>query len=149
MTLTTKTLASYLGKSADELLALPSFSGWVWRKSVEDDLDRPRVDYISDPEGVDFVCDEAGIVRTIFVYNDNDRRFAEALEDLPFSCARQEVRDRIGSPSKSGESMTDEILGRYGPWDRFENEKYTIHVEYHLDSMSIKQITLMRADVVP
>jgi hypothetical protein len=149
MTLTTKILASYLGKSADELLSLPLFSGWVWRKSVEDDLDPPLVDYISDPEGIDFVCDEAGEVETIFVYNDNDRRFAEAFEDLPFSCTRQDVRDRLGRPSKSGEPMTDEILGRYGPSDRFENERYTIHVEYHLDSMSIKQITLMRADVVP
>lgn len=149
MTLTTNLLASYLGRPADELLAVPPFSGWQWHRSVEKDLDSPLIDYVSQQEGMDFVCDEAENVRTIFAYNDPTRRFVDGLDDLPFSFTRQQVRDRLGRPSKSGEPMTDSILGMFGAWDRFENTQFTVHIEYQLDSMSIKKITIMRGDSVP
>jgi len=149
MTLTTDVLASYLGKPANDLLATPPFSGWNWQKSIEEDLDKPVIDYVFPQDGIDFVCDEAESISTIFAYNESSRRFREGLDDLPFALTRQQVIDRIGRPSKSGEPMNDSILGMFGAWDRFENTRYTLHVEYHLDSKSIKKITIMRGDVVP
>lgn len=149
MTLTTNLLASYLGRPAEELLSLPPLSGWEWLRSVEKDLDSPLIDYVSQQQGMDFVCDESENVRTIFAYNEPIRRLVEGLDDVPFSFSRQQVQDRLGRPSKSGEPLNDSILGKFGAWDRFENGQFTIHIEYHLDSMSIKKITLMRGDVVP
>jgi len=59
------------------------------------------------------------------------------------------VRERLGTPSKSGPRISDPILGEYGEWDRFTKAEHTIHVQFRPDADRIKQITLMRNDVVP
>ena len=149
MTLTTADLAKYLGKPSEYLLAEPPFNRWEWKKSVETSLPEPVTDYVFPNNGMDFVCDVLRLIRTIFVYNKNERRFHEELVDLPFRLNRQQVLDRQGIPSKSGERVVDSILGEYGAWDRFENDNFALHVQYDLDGSSIQQITLIRPDAVP
>ncbi len=149
MTLTTNMLASFLGKPAAGLRAIPPFRDWRLQRSVETDLDKLVIGYVFPQEGMDFVCDGADTVTTIFAYNDSIRCFQEGLGDVPFEMTRQQVIDRFGRPAKSGERFSDPILGECGAWDRFDNTNYTVHVEYHLDSKSIKKITIMREDVVP
>lgn len=149
MTLTTRTLATYLGGAASAVLADPPFKNWIFQKFVETDLEKPLIDYVFAQHGVDFVCDADGKVTTFFLYFDESRRFKEGLQDLPFTSTRQEVVGRLGSPSKSGGKVSDPILGEYGAWDRFARPGYAIHVEYRLDTDLIRKITLMRADAVP
>lgn len=149
MTLTTETLASYLGRKASALLGDPPFKNWIFEKSVETDLEKPLIDYVFTQNGMDFVCDGEDKVNSIFLYFDESRSFREGVQDLPFASSRQEVFARLGSPSRSGGRVSDPILGEYGAWDRFERSGYVIHVEYRLDADLIKKITLMRADVVP
>lgn len=149
MTLTTKTLASYLGKPVSVLLSDPPFNDWAYEKSIDTDLEEPIIDYVFPQNGLDLLCDEDFKVSTIFLYSDEDRRFNEDILDIPFSLTRQQVIEKLGSPIKSGEGVNDPILGKYGAWDRFQKSEYSIHVEYRVDSDLIKKITLMRADVVP
>jgi hypothetical protein len=149
MSLTTETLSNYLGREASALLADPPFKNWIFEKSVETDLEKPRIDYVFAQDGMDFVCDGEERVRSIFLYADESRCFKEGVLDFPFTSSREEVIARLGSPSKSGGRISDPILGEYGAWDRFARLGYVIHVEYRLDADVIKKITLMRADVVP
>lgn len=149
MSLTTETLANYLGRGASTLLGDPPFKNWTFEKSFEADLEKPLIDYVFAQDGFDFVCDEKNKVQSIFLYADQSRCFKEGVQDLPFTSNRQEVIARLGSPSKSGGRISDPILGEYGAWDRFERSGYSIHVEYRLDAYAINKITLMRADVVP
>jgi hypothetical protein len=149
MILTTQILEKYLGNPAATMLADAPFKDWKFEKSFENDLKKPRIDYIFPENGLDFVCDADDQVRTIFLYWDEHRRFEDGLADLPFSSTRQEVMERLGAPSKSGGIVNDPILGEFGPWDRFAKFGYSIHVEYKVNADSIKKITLMRADVVP
>jgi len=142
-------IASYLGKDASVLLAEPPFNSWTYEKSFEDDLEKPRIDYVFAQGGMDFVCDRESKVRTIFLYSDDLRCFNENVQDLPLTSSRQTVIDYLGVPSKSGGKINDPILGEYGAWDRFVRPGYAIHVEYRLDVDIINKITLMRADVVP
>ena len=128
MTWTTTHLASYLGKQSRELLAKPPFSKWTCERTVEEDVRKPRIDYVFELEGIDCVCDIDESLRTIFVYNEPTRRFTEGLDDLPFSLSRQDVQDQLGCPSKSGEPMNDSILGQFGAWDRFEYKQFSVHV---------------------
>ncbi len=147
--LTIVQLAQYLGRESSVLLADPPFKDWIFTKSIETDLEEPRIDYVFAHNGMDFVCDADETVRSIFLYSEELRCFKETVQDLPFGATRQEVMARFGSPSKSGGSFSDPILGKYGAWDRFARGAYAIHVEYHLDGSGIEGITLMRADVVP
>lgn len=149
MSLNIEKLANYLGKKAAGLLGDLPFKGWTFERTVETGLDKPLVDYVSAENGMEFTCDGEDNVNNIFIFYSESRRFREDLQDLPAASGRQEVIARLGPPSKSGEKITDPILGEYGAWDRFKRPDYTVHVEYHVDIDSIKMLTLMRADVVP
>ena len=149
MTVTTETLANYLGGKARALLADPPFKNWTFEKSCETDLEEPLIDYVFVHDGMDFVCDGEDKIRSIFLYCDESRCFTEDVQDLSFTLGREEIIARLGSPSKSGGRISDPVLGEYGAWDRFARSGYVIHVEYRLDADSIRKITLMRADAVP
>jgi hypothetical protein len=149
MTITIKTLEKYLGNPASDLLKDEPFKNWLFNKSYENDLDEPIIDYVFPQNGMDFSCDENEIINTIFLHSDNDRCFNEGLLDVPFSLNREQVIDRLGSPSKSGDRITHPILGEFGAWDRFARPDYSIHIEYKVNVDLVKRITLMRADVVP
>lgn len=148
MTFTTEILANYLGRKSSYVLAQHPFKDWPVKRTVETDLEKPRIDYVFTHNGMDLVCDEEENVRSIFAFSDESRCFKEGIQDLPFVLGRREVRARFGSPSKSG-GISKGILGDYGPWDRFSRGKYSIHVHFHLEVDCIKLITLMRADIVP
>lgn len=149
MTLTVETLASYLGNPVSAMLADEPFKDWVYEKSFENDLEEPIIDYVFPLNGLDLLCDGDDKVNTIFLYSDEHRCFDGSLQEVPFSSTRQQVIERLGSPSKSGGRLDDPILGKYGPWDRFARLGYSIHVEYRVNADLINKVTLMRADVVP
>ena len=149
MSLTIKTLERYLGGLASSMLADAPFNGWAFERSVETDLDKPRIDYVFHSNGLDLVCDGSEKIRTMFLYFDEDRFFSENVADFSLSWSRQNVIDRLGKPLKSGGLLNDPILGEFGPWDRFSDKDCYIHIEYRLDSDVIKKVTLMRADTAP
>lgn len=149
MMVTMKALSRYLGMQAAVLLGDPPFKDWAVEKSVETDTERPLIDYVFTHNGVDVVCDADDRVRSIFLYADQNRCFAEGIEEIPQSAVRRDVIARLGAPSKSGGQISDPILGVYGAWDRFARSDYTIHIEYRFGADAISKITLMRADVVP
>jgi hypothetical protein len=149
MSLTTKTLANYLGNDISLILADLPFKNWTFNKSYENDLEEPRIDYIFPQNGMDLICDADDRLTTIFLYADETRCFKEDLLDLPFSLTRKQVIECLGPPSKSGGPINDPVLGECGSWDRFARSEYSIHVEFRVDADRIKMVTLMRADVVP
>lgn len=71
------------------------------------------------------------------------------LFGIPFSSSRNDVLSIFGMPSKSGEARRDPFLGEYGPWDRFDEARHSIHFEYQPHADRIRRVTLMRADAVP
>jgi len=149
MNFTIEKFSNYLGKEDSSLLGDAPFRSWTFKKSVETDLEKPRIDYIFAQDGFDFVCDEADKVTCIFLYFDRSRSFRGSIQGLPSISSRQEVIAHLGSPSESGGGINDPILGEYGAWDRFARPGCVIHVEYRHDADVINKITLMRADVAP
>src|SRR6266404_2189171 len=143
------TLANYLGRPASVMLAASPFKLWPVEKSFEDELEQPIIHYVFPQHGLELRCDRDDNLSTIFLYSDEFNGFDESILEAPFSLTRQQVMERLGSPSKSGGKMSDPILGEYGAWDRFVRPGHTIHVEYRADADRIKKITLIRADVVP
>lgn len=148
MILMINNIEKYLGNRASDIFLETPFKDWVFERRVENDLREPRIDYVFIKNGIDFVCDGEEKIRTIFIYNDDNRCFEEGIEDFPFSLTRGEVLRRLGSPSKSGGLVNDPILGDSGAWDRFVRPDYSIHVEYRLHSDCINKITFMRSDVL-
>lgn len=139
-------LSQYLGKPAGALLDSSPFYLWPYERSVEEYLQHQPVDYVFSEHGLSLACDSDEKINSIFVETSS---FDESLSDMRFSLCRHEVIALFGAASKSGKPMIDPILGEYGVWDRYDRPDHSIHVEYYPHEDRIKQITLMRADVVP
>jgi hypothetical protein len=131
------------------MLEASPFKLWPVEKSFEEDLPELIIHYVFPRHGLELRCDRDNKISTIFLYADHYNGFDESLLDAPFSLSRRQVRERLGTPSKSGPRLNHPILGESGEWDRFAKSGYSIRVQYRTDADSIKKITLMRADVVP
>lgn len=142
-------ITRYVDAHITALLEAAPFNAWPVERSVEDDLDEPRIDYVFQGHGLSLICGEDEIIHTIFLYADERGGFREPLFEIALSLSRDEVLAHFGAPSKSGSGTSDPILGEFGPWDRFERPGLAIHVEYRPGSDAIRLITLMRSDVVP
>ena len=140
--------AKFLGQKASCLLEAEPFRNWPVERSVDDDSDPPEVGYTFAGCGLALKCDRRDEkINCLFL--ELETHAGTVLSEVPFHLRRSEVLALFGPPSKSGEGFSDPVLGDYGPSDRFQGPEYTVHVEYRVDSDSIKMITLMRNEVVP
>jgi hypothetical protein len=144
-----KDIVEYLGIQAPTMLGEEPFNHWPVERSFGEDPEEPSFHYIFPQHGLELRCDEDDRISVIFLHSDKNNGFDESLTDLKFSLGRREVLARLGSPSKSAGKTSSPILGDAGPWDRFENSEYTVHIEYRVDVDRINRITIMRRDVVP
>ena len=142
-------LEKYLGHSASIMLDAVPFKHWVVQKSFDDDLDVPLTHYVFPENGLELRCDRDDRISAIFLFSDEFGGFDENLLEIPFSWSRRQVLEYCGDPSKSGSATKHPILGEYGAWDRFVMPKYAVRFEYRTDADTIKNITLMQADVIP
>ena len=142
-------IPEYLGKNVSIMLEEMPFKDWQVEKSIEDELEEKLTSYTFKEHGFEVSCDPNDKISVIFLYSEKYNGFDESLFEIPFSWNQKQVLEHFGTPSKSGGKVSDPILGDYGPWDRFTRPGYAIHVGYRTDSDRIKQITLMRSDVVP
>jgi len=141
-------MAEFLGKPVSNLLESEPFTDWPFQSSVDNDSDPPVVGYTFEGCGLQFNCDrDDERVRSIFL--EAEEHAGTILSEVPFDQDRKQVLAHFGFPSKSGEKVTDSILGDFGPWDQFQGPEYTIHVQYRIDSGCIEMITLMRNDIAP
>jgi hypothetical protein len=131
------------------MLEASPFNLWPVEKSFEDGLPETIIHYVFVQHGLELHCDRHDKISTIFLHSDDFNGFDENLLDTPFSSNRNKVIEIFGVPSKSGEKISDPILGEYGSWDRFARLGHTIYIEYRADADRIKKITLIRADAVP
>jgi hypothetical protein len=138
-------LASHLGAHSSRLLSIEPFSQWSVSRSVENDLPKREVWYEFGGRGVEVICDEDELIRTIFLHAGVDA----SLSEIPFGSTRHEVLERFGPPSKSGPATRHPVLGDSGAWDRFPSGTTTVHIQYRLDANEIDLITLMHPDAVP
>ncbi|KAA3449270.1 hypothetical protein C7I87_17755 [Mesorhizobium sp. SARCC-RB16n] len=138
-------ILGYLGKPASSLLTSPQFESWKFKRTVDDDLPETRIDYVSARNKFSFICDEDEKINTIFIEADSLDR---DLLNIPFSFSRSDVLNVLGVPSKSGAARTDPFLGEYGPWDRFDEARHSIHILYHAHVDRIRRVALARADSV-
>lgn len=136
----------YLGKPASTLLMSSPFKYWKFKKTISKDLPEIRIHYVSARNKFSIICDDDERINTIFIESDD---FDRELFSIPFSSSRNDVLSIFGAPSKSGEARRDPFLGEYGPWDRFDDARHSVHILYHAHADRIKTVTLMRADVVP
>lgn len=103
--------------------------------------------------GVLIDADLEGDSRSIFFFAEGHqgyKGFAGCLPDgVTFSDSRSDVRNRLGTPTASGEGGSVPVFGTTPAWDRFDKDAYSLHLQYADDFQSVTQVTVMRPDSVP
>jgi len=141
-------VAKYLGQRSRSLLCADPYKHWPVERLVDNDADPPYVGYTFVGCGLQVLCDiEDEVINTLFL--ESDTHDGTVLSAIPFSLSRDDVIDRFGPPTASGEPMFHPILGNFGPWDRFDQDEYAVHIQYSLARPRIEKVSLMRNDVVP
>ena len=142
----TNKAAELLGKSVTDVLRVAPFCDWPFEKSADNDLDEPLIYFEFKDHGVSLTCRDIQIISTIHFSATGQ---AASHFELPTFLTRDGVRDQFGIPHASGEGMDDPVLGRYGPFDRYDHPDHSVHFEFFPDDDRIKLITLMASPVVP
>jgi hypothetical protein len=123
--------------------------------SSETDLDEgvPLRHYLSCHRDGYVLTHVLGRVTTAHLFlqaKDEYRPFRGALvSGLAPRSTRTEVRDRLGRPSRSGEARTMPILGRHGPWDRYDGERFCTHFQYTEPDDCLQLVTIVVTDIAP
>jgi hypothetical protein len=123
--------------------------------STEPDMNEgePVRFYFSSRDGSFQFAYSNGRIDTLFLFIqpvDGGKPFDQVLVGgLSTSSTRADVRNRLGSPSRSGEPMTISTLGRCGAWDRFDSAELGMHFEYTEIGERIKLVTVMAIDSAP
>jgi hypothetical protein len=123
--------------------------------STEDDLDEgvsPR-SYLSNHRDGYELTHVAGRITAAHLFVEPTSEFQPFLgalvSDLTPDSTRNEVRQRLGQPSRSREATISKFLGPQGPWDRYDGERFCVHFQYGGTDDTIRLITLMTIDVAP
>lgn len=85
-------------------------------------------------------------VETIFLYL---ARNGEGILGITKLMNSADIIKLIGKPTKSEEKQFVPILGEYGAWERYNFDRYCIHIQHNLEDTEVEQITIMLPEVAP
>ena len=77
-------------------------------------------------------------------HEDYTRFAGEMPGGIQFSDTRAIVRQRMGTPARSGEAKTVPVLGKVPPYDIYIVGKTTVRVQYDFDEARVLLITLTK-----
>ncbi len=150
-------LIRILGKSIDDPFVesvLEPFELRRWESNGEDDdLDDDSESLLDTAQGLEVQFSKAGIIETVFLYSHGHQGFARfprpLINGLTLQSTREEVQDAIGEPTHSGGPNEMSLLGRIGPWDRYDRPDGALHFQFRYDVDAIQLVTLMTLSTAP
>jgi hypothetical protein len=103
--------------------------------------------YLSEPKrGLEAAATRAGVVKAIFFKAEGVERSGQYAGSLPngraFSDSRVVVREALGQPTLSGEAGGVGIMAISNSWDRYEDGKFYLRLEYEKSETSIRMATI-------
>jgi hypothetical protein len=104
-------------------------------------------DFFNRQKGIDLTIREDLTVRAIHFYSGLQQGVDQFVDELPFrlkfSLSRQETRQLLGPPGKTGGGDYYSILyGTTPPWDKYSYDSYYLHLQFLADMQSMDLITV-------
>lgn len=123
----------------------------AYKSAREEDGDYFNASYTFCDGVLEVSCDRDWQICAIFVDGTVSKAYSIVIPEFPMSMSRDEVRLQHGEPEKSGEKTTDDILGEFPAWDRFQMADYgcLVHLGYNDDCTAISKLTVMPSDWEP
>ena len=135
-------VADLLGMRLEDLRASGKFDSTML--SPEEIGDRRYVSALR--QGVSLVLGECEEVVAVQLHAEGHEGFTQFQSELPrdlqFAMSRDEVRDLLGSPGRSGDKQVLPVLGVVPAWDSYVVEDCQLHIEYDHDEHSIRLVSV-------
>lgn len=153
--MTMEQMLTLIGQGAESEAVRGLISSDSLIASSDPDLEEgePTRHSLSSPHGGYELTSVQGRITAVHLFleatNEYQPFVGSLVSGLTAGSSREEVRHRLGRPSRSGEAKTIPILGRQGSWDRYDGEKVCIHFQYAESEGRIRVVTLMVADLAP
>ncbi len=117
------------------------------------DADQPGSRFVTaDGSPVELSIDDSDVVRVVFLHLNGHGGKAEfdgcLPHDLLSTHTQDDVRQLLGDPQFARPPIADAILGPYGPADRYDRARYSIHLEYD-ERGTLVLVTVMAPAAVP
>lgn len=97
-------------------------------------------------KGIEVVLNNIMEVTSIQLHSQNFEGYKEftgkLIFGLSFSLSREDVREKLGTPHRSGGGNNDLHLGYIPYWDKFILRKFSLHLQYCKGNSTICLITL-------
>jgi hypothetical protein len=97
-------------------------------------------------KGIDIIFDLDSKVKAIHFYSgkqDISNKFTDRLPlDVDFSCARNDVRQLLGTPNLTGGGNFSFLYGTTPPWDKYFFDDFKLHLQYSPDETNIELVTI-------
>ncbi len=93
-----------------------------------------------DDKTLEVTCDPPGYITVVHVRPPHPGIAALGLQT---TWTRHEVVAAFGQPSKKGGATIDADFGAMGGWDRYDSDRYKLHIEYRPDGGGIAMVTLI------
>ncbi len=130
-----------LGREATSVLRTAPFRSAKRTREVVRDLPKGLIHYSFPEHQLELRCNADEQVQVAFLASPSSTLTIVCGIELQLSMSRAKVSSALGPASASGPSIVDEILGEYGEWDVFALPNCRVHVEYQLNSDSVRRIT--------
>jgi hypothetical protein len=135
----------------DVALFVESFAHTL-RLSVNPDLPERRY-FVGDSGEIELLADEHENIQVIFLYLGGYKGHRPYRGPLPFGLhvgmSQEEVRATLGVPQFERPAAEVKYLGRFGPIERYDHGRHSLHFQYSEAHGGIEQVTLSVAAAVP
>jgi hypothetical protein len=125
------------------------------QSSTEEDLEEgePIRSFLSSKPGGYVFAHTLGRITTLFIYvrpkHGYDAFRDATLHGLTSKSTCADVRRALGMPTRTGAAHSHPVLGRFGPWDRFDRQTVCLHFQYTEPDNGIELVTVVTPDVAP
>jgi hypothetical protein len=123
------------------------------REEPEISTAEDRTYYQFKGRGFSLLVDDRLVLSCIHLYSEGLEGYCEYADELPcglhFAHSRRVIRERLGTPSQSGEGEMIDFFGKCPPWDRYQMLDRTVHCQYAADEQRIVLISIMTLEGTP
>ncbi len=104
--------------------------------------------------GFELCCDGGGLVKLAYLYAPGAKHGFSPYEGslpagLTWGSTPAEVRLALGTPSVHGLEQLVPMIGKVGPWDRYDRPDVVLHFQYDTRGRQLSVVTLMAPDRIP
>ena len=90
----------------------------------------------------ELILDSGNRISTIFLFM---KKGHQGVLGITSRMTKKDIVSKFGRPLEEADAKYLDGLGEYGAWEKYDMEKYILHIQHDKEEVGVKQITLTSA----